>query len=645
MDASTSALPSGLPVQQRLLGLLPDALLLLAADGAISEVNPPACTLLGRERQALLGTKIHSWVASPAEAFQRYLGTAWRSGTRIPGAADLVTAEGRVRCRMSAGVLCPLGSGVPALIVCLQAHRPSPFAALTEKVDALRSEIAQRRQAEARLQSTVDGLPVAVSVRDEPGRFVLTNTTFRRWFGPVRAEPTGLFPGQALSAEAAAVVESAEPESVERSLGTGEEARHLLVQRFDAGTRGPEQLQGWVWIDITPQRRAEIEREKMHASVLHAQKLESLGVLAGGIAHDFNNLLVAILGNAELAVAQVDAASPAAECLREVSTAGQHAAELCRQLLAYSGKGRFVIRAVDINAEVREMGTLLDVSIRKNAVLEWNLGVQVASVKVDVTQFRQIVMNLITNASDAIGEDSGSITIATGTTLCSAEYLASMDVPAGAPPGLYTWLEVSDTGAGMDAHTRSRIFDPFFTTKFTGRGLGLAAVLGIVRGHKAGLRVASEVGRGTTFTVFFPVSGSFREQATRKASPSHNWVCDGTVLVVDDEPGVRNLARRILEDVGFDVLVAADGEEALRMARERADVRLVLLDMTMPRMSGEETWRRLREIRPDLRVVLSSGYDEQDAAGRFVGEGVTGFLPKPYSPDEFIQTVRRALES
>jgi CheY-like chemotaxis protein len=219
-----------------------------------------------------------------------------------------------------------------------------------------------------------------------------------------------------------------------------------------------------------------------------------------------------------------------------------------------------------------------------------------------------------------------------------------MDVRADAGPGLYTWLEVSDTGGGMGAATRSKIFDPFFTTKFTGRGLGLAAVLGIVHGHRAALRVLSEVGRGTSFMVFFPVSEAPAPTAAEKAQSLSGWTSRGTVLVVDDEAGVRTLARRILVQAGFDVLLAADGEEALRIAGERPDLRLVLLDMTMPHMSGEETFRRLRQTRPGLRVILSSGYDTQDATSRFVGKGLAAFLPKPYHPDQFIEVIRSVLE-
>ena len=235
-------------------------------------------------------------------------------------------------------------------------------------------------------------------------------------------------------------------------------------------------------------------------------------------------------------------------------------------MLAYSGKGRFVVRAVDISEIVREMVHLLDVSTSKTATLKWHLDAHAAMVRADVTQLRQIVMNLITNASDAIGDNPGVIAIGTGTSLCSAER-PGIEMSGDAKPGGYSCLEVSDTGGGMDAATRARIFDPFFTTKFTGRGLGLAAVLGIVKGHNAALRVESEVGRGTTFKVFFPASDAERQATGEPARAPRTWTGRGTVLVVDDEDGVRLVTKRILGDAGFEVLLAADGEEALAASR------------------------------------------------------------------------------
>ncbi len=628
-----------------MLGLLPDATLLLDVGGKILEANAGAHRLLGSEPPRLVGTLLESLVASPLESFRRYLAACWRTGALIPGAATLRAGSENTRVRLSAGVLGPPGTSGAALLVRLQAAQASPFALLTEKVNALSSENAQRRMAEARLQSTVDGLPVAVCVRDAQGRFVLTNETFRRWFRPMRAAPRGLLPAEVLEPEAVAVVEADESRTpVEHVLGSGEEARHVLVQRFEAGVQDGERLVGWVWIDVSAQRRAEKDREEMFASVLHAQKLESLGVLAGGIAHDFNNLLVPILGNADMAAAEVGAASPAAGYLRDVSTAARRAADLCKQLLAYSGKGRFVVGTVDINEVVRETSGLLEVSTGRNATLSWDLDPTAAKVKVDVTQFRQILMNLITNASDAIGEHAGVIKIATGTEYCSESFLASMDVPPEPVPGLYTWVEVSDTGSGMDSETRARMFDPFFTTKFTGRGLGLAAVLGIVKGHGAALRVESQPGKGTSFKVFFPATDAAEEPAVATRRPARKAPLHGTVLVVDDERGVRGFAQRLLSRAGFEVLLAADGEEALRVVRERSDICLVLLDMTMPRMSGEVAFEELRALRPDLRVILSSGYDEQDATSRFVGKGLAAFIAKPYDPDEFIETVRSVLD-
>ncbi|MBE7560041.1 response regulator [bacterium] len=253
-------------------------------------------------------------------------------------------------------------------------------------------------------------------------------------------------------------------------------------------------------------------------------------------------------------------------------------------------------------------------------------------------------MNLIINASEAIGEASGVIVISTGAVECDRAYLAGSYIDEDLPPGLYVYLEVADTGCGMTPETLARVFDPFFSTKFTGRGLGLAAVLGIVRGHRGAIKVYSEPGRGTTFKVLFPASSRPVQNDAVRQPAAARWRGVGLILVVDDEETVRTLARRMLERLGFTVLVASDGQEGVEIFRQHADeVRAVLLDMTMPHMDGEEAFRELRRIRPDVRVVLSSGYNEQDATNRFAGKGLAGFIQKPYCLEDLCDVIRRAL--
>jgi PAS domain S-box-containing protein len=390
--------------------------------------------------------------------------------------------------------------------------------------------------------------------------------------------------------------------------------------------------------------RGEEERRKLEEKIQQTQKMESLGVLAGGIAHDFNNLLMGILGNANLALDEMPAEAPARYSLQQIEVATRRAADLTKQMLAYSGKGRFVVKALDLSVLVEEMLHMMQVSISKKAVLKLNLTERLPAIRADATQIRQIVMNLITNASEAIGDRSGIIAITTGAMECDQEYLSTTHLNEDLKGGLFVTLEVSDTGVGMSAETQARIFDPFFTTKFTGRGLGLAAVLGIVRGHHGAIKVYSEPGRGTTFNVLFPASEDQAETLEGRKAGDTKWKGSGTILVADDEETIRALARRILEKAGFDVITAEHGLRAVEAFRERAEeITAVLLDMTMPHMDGEQVFRELRRIRPDVCVILSSGYNEQDATRRFSGTGLAGFIHKPYSPAELIAKIREVL--
>lgn len=390
--------------------------------------------------------------------------------------------------------------------------------------------------------------------------------------------------------------------------------------------------------------------EASEAQSRHVQKLESIGVLAGGIAHDFNNLLHVVLGNADIALGNLTSGSPAREPLEEVVRATLRAADLTRQLLAYSGKGAFVVRNLDLSTEVREMATLLRTSISKQATLDWELASDLPPVKADPTQIRQIVMNLITNASDALGEHGGTITLRTGVTRLEDLDREHFGAPSrGEDPqeqsnGPLVYLEIGDNGHGMSPDTLSRIFDPFFSTKFSGRGLGLAAVMGIVRSHRGLIRIRTEPGRGTAFRVLFPAVGGVAHKTQKTSSERSEWRGTGTILVVEDEEGVREVAERMLQDIGFQTIGAEDGRHALDVMEDVGDrVTAVLLDLSMPRLGGAETFRRLRKMRPDLPILLMSGYTEQVVAPQFSSSdpGITAFLQKPFMAEDLIAVLRR----
>ncbi len=379
-------------------------------------------------------------------------------------------------------------------------------------------------------------------------------------------------------------------------------------------------------------RRADIERQALERKLQESQKLESLGVLAGGIAHDFNNLLTGVLGNASLARALLPSDSHIAVHLEEIETAASRAADLCKQMLAYSGKGRFVVKQLDVNSLVEETAQLLKVSISKKAVLQFELATSPPAIIGDPTQIRQVIMNLVINASEAIGDTSGSITLRTGVLRADKAYLQNTTLAQEPLPGDYAFIEVVDTGSGMSPEVQSKIFEPFFTTKFTGRGLGLAAVLGIVRGHQGTLKVSSKEAHGTTFRVLFPCADGAAEVLQGSPHSGTEWRGEGTVLIVDDEETVRTSTARMLEHVGYQTLLAENGLVGVKMFCEHADsIALVLLDLTMPQMDGSETFREITAIKPEARVLLMSGYNEQDAIARFTGEGLTGFIQKPFT--------------
>ncbi len=383
--------------------------------------------------------------------------------------------------------------------------------------------------------------------------------------------------------------------------------------------------------DITEHRLAVEEKAAFDRKIQETQRLESLGVLAGGIAHDFNNLLTGVLGYASLSKMSLSATDKVQTFLTEIENTAVRAADLCKQMLAYSGKGRFVVQLLDVSALVHETTQLLHLSIAKNVVLRLNLSKDLPPIKADPTQLRQVVMNLVINASEALGDKSGTISLTTGIVRVDAEYLDSTVLSERLPEADYIFIEVADNGCGMSAETKARIFEPFFTTKFTGRGLGLSAVLGIVRGHHGAMKVYSEQGKGTMFKLLFPIAEGHAVPLSAVADGESAFRGSGFILVVDDEETVRTVSARLLEALGFSVILAQDGGDAVeKFKARRSEIRAVLMDLTMPHMNGEEAFRHLRAIDPDVRVLLMSGFSEQEAVNRFTGKGLSGFIEKPF---------------
>ncbi len=401
--------------------------------------------------------------------------------------------------------------------------------------------------------------------------------------------------------------------------------------------------QGYV-VDITEKKAAAERLRDAEGRLREHQRLESLGVLAGGIAHDFNNLLMGILGNAALALAEVPGDSALQDPIREIEVAARRAADLTRQLLAYSGKGRFVVERLALSRLVEDAARLVQPSLSPKVTIVWDLDREPGFLEGDAGQLRQVVFNLLTNASDAMADGVGTITVRTEQVELLDAELDHTITGTRLAPGRYCLLEIADNGPGMDEPTSRQIFDPFFTTKFQGRGLGLPAVLGIVRGHRGAIQVHTSPGKGTSVRVLLPaVSQAVEHPAGNGGGPEAGR--RRTVLIVDDEAMVRNVTRRTLERAGFRVLQAESGRAAIEILKTaHAEVGLVLLDLTMPELNGEETFALLHDCWPAIRVLLSSGYSAEATAGARTREGFAGFIQKPYLPAELVHAVTRALD-
>ena len=405
--------------------------------------------------------------------------------------------------------------------------------------------------------------------------------------------------------------------------------------------------------DITEHRKADKERLELERRLLHSQKLESLWLLAGGVAHDFNNYLTVIMGNLDLALMKSTAGFKGRSNLEEAISAAQKAEETTHKMLVYTGSGPTVLNKTDINRIIEENALLFSKSIQQNALLKLNLSADVPLIEADAGQIEQIFINLVTNACEAIGENYGVIFISTGVIECDAYYLNRCRLENKPKPGSFVFFEISDTGAGMDEETKERLFDPFFTTKFTGRGLGMSAVMGIVRGHKGAVFVESELGEGTSVRILLPMNikeqlklfpaGHTEEVGAEKGGSKDKW---GTILVVDDEVMVGRMSAKILKHLGYNVFSAEDGPEAIEIFKEKADeISCVVLDISLPGMDNLTVLSELRKIKSQVKVILSTSINEQEASERFSNEGFDGFIHKPYLIKNISEVVEKVIKN
>jgi PAS domain S-box-containing protein len=597
-------------------------------------------------------------IHSPLEfmPFPVAIWAAMRFGVRGATAATLLMSAVALGGHLLVG---PPGAAAPSERETLLIQASLAFGALTallvgavttERDETMRALGESEQRARALFAQAPDAIFILDGERPDTGRVLAAN--------PAAADLHGVHPAELVGRHVLDFETESSPDTTLRALDQLSEGDRLRVEiayvrqdgsavdvemhasAFDVG--GRRYLLAFDR-DVTTRRHAEAERKRMEEKLQETQKLESLGLLAGGIAHDFNNLLTGILGNANLARGQ----SPGFDIepyLEQIERSAERAADLCGQMLAYAGKGRFEVTRVNLSELVHETTSLIRTSVGRNVSLDLSLTHDLPLVEADLTQIRQIIMNLVLNASEAIEDRPGAIRIRTGAVQVERPELQRMHLAADLEPGRYVYLEVSDTGRGMSAETLNRIFDPFFSTKFTGRGLGLAAVLGIVRSHKGALKVESREGTGSRFRLLLPPAASQARPILAPRASTPMWRGCGIALVIDDEPSVRHVAQRMLTAMGFEVVTASSGQEGLSHFTERPDAfAIVLLDLTMPGMRGDETYRHLRGIKAGLPIVVMSGYSHQEASAYFDAQILAGFLQKPFKLERLREVVRDAL--
>jgi PAS domain S-box-containing protein len=512
---------------------------------------------------------------------------------------------------------------------------PKVLVATVRALLRLRSTEQKLHEAALEWKATFDAIHDGVATVDMTGCIQRSNAALPAMLGLKPEDVSGrnldeLIPPQG---DAAAIVKLLEA------------GRHFCVERLSGKRSYDINVDPLLDNDGTPRGGVAIiadttERKELDIKMRETQKLESIGLLAGGVAHDFNNLLMGILGNASLAIDMLDNPAGARSAMQDVIRATERAAELTRQLLAYAGKGRFVVGPVNLSSLVQELVPLIQAGIPRQVRMDLRLARDLPGIEADKAQLEQLAMNLIINAAESIDGD-GLVTVTTHRRNVSPDERGDF-VSEHEIAGSYLALVVTDTGIGMDEETRERIFDPFFSTKFLGRGLGLSAALGIVRGHKGAIRVKSTPGKGTTFEVLFPAGTAAQDEDTREPQTAERG--RPTILVVDDEEIIRNLLLAALETRGYRVLLAENGAEALNMfSRSAQDISLVLLDLVMPVMSGDSVLPHLFLMKPDIRVMVSSGQDPEECVRKLKEPRISAYLQKPYRVDTLLAKMQAAL--
>ena len=608
-------------------------MVVLAETGEIREVNQAVLELAGYRADELIGKHVHDLALFEGDEAARVIMEEIRQSKVLRRETVIYTKIGTA---IDVELLCHEYAGNTRAIIQFNFRDISDRKAAEQAI----------RDSESRFQFFVDAVrDYALFTLDPDGRIFTWNSGAEHLLQYRESDVLGrhfeiLFTQEDQRVglpQAKLMIASSAGTSVDNGWHVRQDGSRIYVEGvltavYGAGGR----LRGFTKLmqDVTMRRETE-------EALRRAAKLESIGVLAAGIAHDFNNLLVGVMGGISFAIDSLTAGHPAFPMLELAKVSSESAADLTRQLLAYAGKGRFIIRPTDLSKQVYDILDLVRTSVTPKVQLSLSLAERLPLIEADPSQIQQILMNLVINAQEAIGDREGFIAVSTGTVkLTSGEILANADL-AGIEPRQYVYLQVSDTGIGMTLETRRKIFDPFFTTKFTGRGLGLAAVSGIVRAHKGAILVESAPGKGSTFRVVLPVTAASIASHQDKEASAADLTGHGLILVVDDDIGVVQLASNVLETYGYRVLSSIDGREAVDAVRQHGkDISVVLLDMSMPVIGGDEAFRLMREIEPDIPVVFSSGYSDQITGTLLKNARKTAFLQKPYDMRTLAKTIK-----
>ena len=609
--------------------------------GGWSRVSQDLCTLLGRTESELLGKSIFECLHPSDQESSRAHCVELLGG-------------GRPSCAMEARIQRPDGSEVwlemDGMRVATRSGRPSHLQVIVRDISEAKAVAQALKDSEEKFRTLSDNINCGVFLYTDVFHFI----------NPGMEQITGYSAEELLNQPFWKTVHPDEQQLVHQrgeARRRGEEVPKRYVMKLlhksghtiyvdfiaRAVTLGGKVYGLGTAFDITDRVHATEERLRLERQLLEAQKLESLGLLAGGIAHDFNNLLTVILGNASIILEESPKSDLIHACAKTVVDTCQRASSLTRQMLAYSGRGRLVVEPLDLNATVQGIVSLVESSLPKPITLRYELTEGLPGLEADHTQLQQVILNLITNASESLGAGRGVITVRTGSEHLDAAALAASFSGQELDPGPFVCLEVEDTGLGMDATTQARIFEPFFSTKGAGRGLGLAAMQGIVRGHRGGIWIRSEAAGGTTFHVVFPALSSAVPRPMEIPSEPDSWRGSGLVLLVDDEETIRELAALALRRAGFDVVEAGDGSSAVEAFRRHApNLRAVVLDLVMPLMGGEAALAEMMEIAPQIPVVLCSGYPGDNPGP---GLSVRPFLAKPYTIAQLVEKVRSVVQA